>query len=258
MEVIKYLKQIYLGKKALSTHIMLFSLCGIMVILLVKYAASWANLLVPDFFILPPSTNQELFLEASFGVFISIYLIGYGFKFINNIYDKEKVFLPDFTLSEISILLKMLPVIIIWLLYYISTTFCGMYFLLTYNQLVLSYIFASVMVCLTPFILMKYVTFASDFKYSYEIFNPKTILKYLDRALGDVIYLSLEVFIMLLIPIAIIYFSFRYATTLSSDSLKLGLRLGGLCIGTYILFVANLIYYAGLARIIRKKFVAVN
>lgn len=255
MEVIKYLKQIYSGENALANHITLFSVCGIMVIFISLYMASLGNAVFPDFFISPPSSEIELFFEASLGVFIFIYLFGYCFKFVGVNFKQDNVTLPDMTLDNFMILIKSIPVMVVWALYYFVITFAGLYFLIKNDQIPLAYVFGAIMICLIPFFIMKVFSFSNNFKYSFELLNPFSLLSYLDRALGDVILLSLESLALIIVPILLLYLNFKYSVLVRSDSLKLGLRLGGLCLSTYLYLICTYIYSVGLVNILKKKFI---
>lgn len=250
MEVFNFLKNIYKGENALANHITLFSLAGIMVILLSCYSASWGNLILPNVFIAPPESRLELTIELFFGFLIAIYLTGYSFSFVNLRFNNEFVGIPEFNSRPFSLFLKFLPVFIIWLLYYTLFLVGGVLVFLNANQIVLLYIFVSIMICLIPFIMLLFINFSKNFKYERKLFNPLYILRYVDKALGDIIYLSVEVFIMFAIVSSAIF----YITTihLKSDSLRLAIWLMSSCVWIYSVFIFKYVYYTGLVKIINK------
>ncbi len=259
MEVFKYFKQLYQGKDVLSNHITLFSLLGIMVILLNNAAAHWgSNILYFDFFAVAPSSDLELWLNIFFGILILIYMIGYGIKFIHKVIEENNIELPNFDLEPSSYFVKFLPVFLIWIFYYVATFLAGILFTFSDNNPVLVYVFSSIMICLIPFIHLIFVEYVRDFKITKNIIYPWNIFRYLDKNIGDVIFLVAAVIILSLIPDAVIFLMLKFAHGLASEVMKLSVYLAGLCIGLYLIFVLKLVYFAGLAKILNEKFVKSN
>lgn len=253
MEVIRYLKQIYQGKNALSNHITLFSLIGIMFILLSTYFAPWGNIFFSDFFVNPLSDRFQIYLTLFAGLSIYVYLIGYSFNYVYKSVKNGEYSIPNFTFEPVIVFMKMLPVFIVWKIYYFIVWGVGIYMFLLYDKFALAYIFSSIMICIIPFILMQFVKFAFEFNYKKVFFSPVSLFKNIDKTLGDVIFLSVEIFILAILPVVLVYGMLIAADDVSSRIMKSALRYGGFCIGFYLLAVLQYVYFIGLAGIVKRN-----
>lgn len=251
MEVFKFIKNIYSGEKVLEKHITLFSLTGIMVLLFCCYGASVGNILFPNIFIAPPESPLVSTVELFTGLLIFIYLTGYSFYFSNSKFAHIELGIPEFGyLKPFTAFIKILPVFLVWLLYYTAFVAIGIIAFLNIDQIGLVYIFGAVMICVIPFILLMFVDYSKNFHFRRKFFNPFSVLKYIDKALGDIIYLSVEVFILFSIVTAGIF----YITTfkISSDSVRLAVWLMSACIWVYFVLIFKYTYYTGLVKIVNK------
>ncbi len=250
MEVFKFLKSIYKGENAAENHIILFSLAGIMVILFCCYGASLGNLIFPSVFIASSESKFVLAAELFVALLIFIYLTGYSFYLCNSNFQNNQVEMPKFNLTPFLCFIKLFPLFFIWILYYVIFLAGGLIVFLNADQIILTYIYGAVFICLIPFILLMFINFSKDLKYRKKFFNPLIVLKYINIALGDVIYLSIKVGILfLLISCAIFYLS---NILISSEVLKLAVWLLCACIWMYFVLVFKYIYYAGLIKILNK------
>ena len=251
MEIFKYFKQIYGGKNALANHISLLSLAGIFVILFIKYTASWGNLLFyENFYISVPSSNKELWAYLFFSMILGIYFIGYGINIVHNVmYDKSSV-LSDITLQPFTAFVKMLPLAVYWFIYYSCICFVGIFVLLKLNS-VFIYLFASIMICVIPFVLILLSRFAKDFSFEKQFFNFFSILKIIEKSLGDVIYLSMGIVTAAILPFFAVYKILTY-TMGDITNLNLIIKLGALCVGFYLFLIFKYVYLIGLSNIAKN------
>lgn len=254
MEIFNYFKQIYSGKNSLANHISLFSLAGIFVILFIKYTASWGNMLVyNNFYMSVPTNNYELWAYLFLGTLLVLYFIGYGLNIIHNVVSDKGAGLSEFTLLPFVLFVKTLPLMLYWIVYYTAIFIAGILFLLKFNNTGFCYIFASVMLCLIPFFIILFADFTRYFRYKKTYFNCFRLFRIVEKSLGEVIYLSIGVFIALAIPSFIIYKILVYPI---SENMLLGglvIKLASLCLGLYIFIICNYVYSIGLADITKKR-----
>lgn len=251
MEVFKYLKNIYEGENSLANHVSLFSLIGIMVLVLSCYGAAFGNFLIPSLFIAPAPNRYVLYSELCLGILIFIYLTGYSFNFCNFRFSGNELGLPDFKLRSFSTFLKSLPVVFAWLVYYIVAIFLCVYLLLNAEQFVVVYILSALLFCLIPFILLIFVDFSKDFQYKKQFFNPFAIAKYLDKYLGRILIYAVKVSILFTIVTALIFYI--PVKFVKADYLKLAVWLLKFCIWIYFAYVFKYVYYNGCIGILRKN-----
>lgn len=254
MEIFRYFKQIYSGKNALANHVSLFSLAGILVILFIKYTASWGNLLFYDnFYISVPSSTKELWAYLFFGMLLLIYFIGYGVNLVNDVMNNKENRLPNITLQPFTFFVKMLPMAVYWIAFYLLICTGGIFALLKLNNSGFIYIFSSVMFCIIPFILILLTQFAKNFEFRKKFFNLFSVFKILEKTLGDVIFLSLGTFALAVIPFFVIYKILAYPVGDEVLNLNLVIKLGALCFVFYLCLIFNYVYFAGLADISKKQ-----
>lgn len=254
MEIFRYFKQIYGGKNALANHISLFSLTGIWVILFIKYTASWGNLLFYDkFYISVPSSNTELWAYLFFGMLLLIYFVGYGVNVVNSVMNNKENGLPNLTLQSFTDFVKILPMALYWIIFYLLIFAGGVFALLKLNNPGFIYIFSSVMFCIIPFILILLTQYAKDFEFRKEFFNLFSVFRILEKVLGDVIFLSIGTFVLAVIPFFAIYKILTYPVGDEALILNLVIKLGTLCFGCYLSLIFNYLYLTGLADISKKQ-----
>lgn len=257
MEVFKYLKQIYKGENTLPYHIMLFSLLGILAILLNNvFAYLGSGLVYFTFLAVPPSNKIEFSINLFFAILIVLYLFGYEYKFINQNFHNEKFALPNFDLIPSVMVLKMLPLFFTWQVYYLAVLILGTFALLSFGNITLSYIFYSLLICMLPFMHLIFITFTYDFSLDKSLANPFVIFKYLDKTLTDVIYLFIQIIVLAIIPAAVVYGIAYGAHKIMSEPYKLSLYLLDLCLALYFMSILKFVYISGLMKIVKDKFLA--
>ncbi len=252
-EVIGYIKQIYSSKNALANHISLFSLVGIFVLCFSKSTSSWANSLFSEFFIIPPNNFLESWFYVFLWVLILLYLFGYGFRFINHVLNDGEVSLPDFTLKAFDSLVLMLPVVIFWGVYYLALFLLGLYLFSIYENSAFSYIYESIILCSLPFVAILISGFAKDYKYRSSLFSPLKLLKIIEKSLGDVIYLSLSMLIVLVVPVVVVWGVSYCSGIMEHEIIKFALKLLSVVLVVYFAIICQFVYNAGLAKISESK-----
>lgn len=256
MEIFNYFKQIYTGKNALANHISLFSLIGIFVILFIKYTASWGNMLFYNkFYMSVPSNNYELWTYLFLGTLLVLYFIGYGFNIMHNVISDKDFELPDINLFPFISFVKVLPIMLYWVLYYVVVLIAGILALLKLNNIGFCYIFASLIICLIPFAIMLVAKFTKNFRYNKNYFDWFTIFKSIEKTLGDVIFFTIEIFIVGFIFGFLVYRILAYP--IDEDMLigNLVIKLATLCLGGYLFIIFNYVYLFGLADIAKKRLI---
>ncbi|MBE7713177.1 MAG: hypothetical protein E7Z87_05485 [Cyanobacteria bacterium SIG26] len=254
MEVLNYLKQIYSGKKAIENHISLFSIVGIFVISFLKYTASFGGMLVyDDFFIAVPSTNKVLGVCLFICIMSLFYLIGYSFKFINQVFFSKETLLPDFTLAPFYMFVRYIPIIFYWSMQYFLICLLGWYILLFVKQISMGYIFAAIMLCIIPFYYMIVVAFSKRIKYESKYFSHLNILKLLNLTFGKVVLLILQIGIMTTIPSIILNKVLALDFPEKYLQLATTIKLGTFCLSSYIGLILFYVFTMGVVNLIKSK-----
>lgn len=252
MEVFKYLFQMYNNKQSLVRQISLFSLIGLMVIFFNNFASGWLNLFFENFYINPPASELVVKLSLGLAIFICVYLIGYTYKFIRGVSQNGKAGLPDFDLEPFALFIRMIPMALIWTVNYLIIFLAGSFVLHKFSTSPNNYLFYSLMICLIPFILIIFAKFAGDFKYQQRYFSFSYFVKVIDKSLGDVIFLSLEIIIPAVLIVAAIYAAFMYSAHIKSDIWLFGVRYFIICLSIYLFIILQYTYFTGLTKIAGK------
>ena len=100
-------------------HIALFSIVGILTIILNDYFAYIVGMEIPKWFISPQETISSLAFPL--GVLIFIFLYGYYYKYAGDLFKDDNCQIPEVSLNCFMVFAKMLPVMIFWNIY----MFCG-------------------------------------------------------------------------------------------------------------------------------------
>lgn len=255
MEAYSYLKDLYSGKNAIWTHITLFSILGIMVIFLNNLAASWGGTLYLDIFAIPPSSSFELWIAVLGGGVALIYLFGYGYQYIHSLFGKQGYSLPDFDLTPFKTFLRVFPMFFLWQNYLLLFATFGSLAILSYDNYILFGGFSLLVLAIMPFVQMILISFSSGFKYRVKFFYPWLIFRYIEKSFMDVLVLSIEVFVLAIIPSVIILLLVLATTKINNEILKYALELSSLCFGVYCSIILKYVYTAGLVKIVKNKII---
>ena len=256
MEALKYLKQIYSGEKALSRHITLFSIIGLIVLMFNNVISDVGNSILFSLITTTPVSDIEFVLNFFFGTCLILLIFGYEYVYIHQAISEDKIELPELEANSYSVFFKMLPIFILWQFYYTIVSIIGGIILATVKFSGLSYLFSSFMLCLTPFLFMIFINFSYDFKYKKEIFFPWTIFKYLNKSLMDVMKFFIDFCIVAALPIfALIGFA-DWALSIKGPTYKLCASLSCLCISCYVFVIFKYVFSLGLAKIVKEKFIS--
>lgn len=254
MEVLNQLKSIYKGKNAISNHITMFAILGIVVILLNNIVASWgASAMFFDFFAVAPSSKFELWISLTACLVLMIYLFGYDCKFLNSRYTNEEGELPQFDLVPMIIFFKSFGIFILWNLYYLVALVFGIIFILPTNNSILIYLLSSLLVCSIPFMNLILVKFTSDFKYSKDVLLPSSIFRYIDKCFIPIVGAILGIIILALVPSYIVFFVAKCAHKISVEPLRLSVYLANVCVFVYLIAILKFVYLGTFVKIIKAK-----
>jgi len=252
MQVWNYLKLLYSSKHALSKHVCLFSLIGLLVLSLVKYTAAYGNLLLyHNFYISVPSSAYELWIYLFFICFLMIYLFGYTANFANNLLNNRTELIPEFSLKPFYYVVKIFPLYLCWNLYFILMGLVMFYKIS--NDLKFVYIFL-ILAFMFPFILIIQTIFIKNLRYSKEYFRPITIFKVIGKSFLKVVILDLQVLVMAALPVFALYKILAYSVPVKIINLNLPIKLCVICLIAYIFMIFVLIYQAGLCNIVKSYY----
>lgn len=255
MEAFKYLKLIYSGENSIKRHITLFSIIGLCVLMLNNVISSFGNNLIFSFITTASISNIELFLDFFFGMCLLVLIIGYEYVFIHNVISKDEIALPELEADSYSTFFRMLPIFVIWQLYYTIATVTGGIILTILNNSTYTYIFSAIMLCLTPFVFMLFIKFAYDFKYTKDTFFPWTIFKYLNKCLIKIIILLFQTCIVLALPAFGLIGYTDWALSLKEQPVNLAASLSCICFWAYFFVIFKFIFGIGLAKIVKENFI---
>ncbi len=250
MRFIKYFQAIYSDTKK---HIMLFSIIGTVALLINNVLSKFTNNLLSNHLIVAPDSAFEIMLEIGFGILIWFYIFGYEYKFLNNIMNDSEIILPEFNGEVFLTACKMTPIFILWQIYFFILTFLTGIFTITTGNLLYYFLAGTVMLFITPFVFMIYVKFSKDFKYTNDVISPKTLLKYIDKSIVDVVFWCLEFGIYGFLFFALLIGYMGWALNLSEQIPRLIATLGGMCFAAYIFVIFKLIFGIGIAKIVKEK-----
>lgn len=254
MEVLNQLKSIYKGKNALSNHITLFAILGIIVILLNNIVAAWgASAMFFDFFAVAPSSRFELWISLTACLVLIIYLFGYDCKFLNYRYTNDYGELPPFDLVPMTLFFKSFWIFILWNLYYLVALAFGIMFILPTNNSILIYLLSSLLVCSIPFMNLILVKFTADFKYSKDVLLPSSIFRYIDKCFLPVVGAMVGIFILSLVPCCVAFFVAKWAHKISVEPLRLSIYLANVCIFVYLIAILKFVYWGTFVKIIKSR-----
>lgn len=249
MEVLKYFRSLYFGKDALGKHVTLFSIIGLTFLLLNNVVSFFAgNAFVFNLLVSAPVNRLEVIIEFFFGLLFFIYLVGYFFLFLKKGFVDKRFELVDFSREAFSLIVRILPLFLVWNLYYAVIIFViGTIILAWYSHL--SYIALAVLVCSFPFVNLLFVRFAKTFEYKKEFFNILTIFKLIDKTFVRMLFLTVDVLFMFAISLVLVYLCFWATNNISSEIIKLILKLSVLSVCGYLHYVLMLVYGAGMVEI---------
>lgn len=253
MRTLNYFKSIYSGEDALRKHLLLFSITGILTLLINNILSGITGNILTEQLTVQPSSVSEYLIDIVFAGLLWFHIFGYEYKFLNNIMNDGEITLPEFDSEVFLTFCKMIPIFILWQIYFfVLTFFTGVYTFAT-NDLVYYFLAGTFMLFITPFVFMIYVKFAKDFEYTKNVLSPRALIKIIDKGLVDVVIWSIKLGAFALIPAAFMVGYMDWAINIESQIPRLIAYLAGLCIGAYIFMIFKLIYGLGIANIIKEK-----
>ena len=250
MNVLNYLKEFYCDKKSLFVQVSLLSLIGIMTISGCEYLTYILGNLFSSFLGYATGSHYVLSVELFIFLMLLIYFIGYLYNFSNRAFNKDSK-LPDFSLSGYQSFVKMLPVFVAWIIYLIISLI--ILFLGLRAESVLFYTYLSIVICIFPFINLIWVLYSKDFGLNRKYFSIIFLIKVIDKTFLSMVNLVAQTIIVGILPTLIISRFLKYSNAIKNTSLQLGLRLGGICLSVYVLYILLLVFNLGLVKISENK-----
>lgn len=252
MNILKIIKELYTGKNNLIAQIGLFALIGIAAISYNEVLSVFTGNTLYAVFATP--SDIEIIVYAMLAIMISIFYIGYIFKFVHESYNGDKIELPSVSLNCFTIFVKSIPVMFIWNIYLFLAIYAS-FQIFGYNIIELN-ICLLILLILLPFINIIYFLFARDFKYNIKLFNPLIISKIMQKTFVPVAKLVAQYlltgFIIGLIFCGLVIIPYRAQC---SQIIRMISILAILCSNIYCHQILNLAFSRGLTDIIKKNLI---
>ena len=118
---------------------------------------------------------------------------------------------------------------------------------------VLFYTYLSIIICILPFINLIWVLYSNDFVLNRKYFSILFLLKIIDKTFLSMINLIAQTIIIGILPTLIISGIIKYSNSVKYTSIQLSLRLGGIWLSVYILYILLLVFNLGLVKISENK-----
>lgn len=251
MEVLKSLFDIFRGKNNLIMHVAIFSLTGIQALCLNAYVSHNLGSFYSSYLGYAPNDELTLSLMSVLGIMVTIFLFGYGLKYSNKIYNDKTVDLPDISLDVFPMILKYLPMVLIWGTYFYIATSLG-FRVLSANGF-LFYFYYILLMMFVPFVFMIFVKFSKDFCYSKEMFLPSVVTSYMDKYARAVWGIIAKILLVFFIGFTVVCLIFYNSDRLTDASATLSVRLFGLSLMFYLFNISYMMYVNGVAKILQNE-----
>ncbi|MBP3846620.1 hypothetical protein J6I39_02600 [bacterium] len=252
MNILRIIKELYAGKNNLTAQIGLLALLGIAAISYNEILSFFTGNTLYAVFATP--TDIEIIIYAMSAIMISIFFIGYIFKFVHESYSEDKIELPSVSLNCFTIFAKFLPLMFIWSIYLFIAIY--VFILLFGFGIVELSISLLILLTLLPFINIVYFLFAKNFKYDIKLFNPLIIPQIMQKTFVPVAKLVAQY----LLTGFVIGFIFSILLIIPyksqcSQIVRMISILAIICINIYCYQVLNLAFSRGLTDIIKKNLI---
>ncbi len=252
MQVLNYLKLLYSSNKILSKQVCLFSIIGLFVLSLIKYTASYGNLLLyHNFYISVPASGYELWVYLFVMLFLLVYIIGYISNLASNVMNDRVEIIPEFSLKPFYYFVKIMPIYFCWNIYFFLVGYLIYSILGDKFQIIL---FGLAQLILLPFVWIIQTAFVKKLKYEVEYFNPLTLLKVIVKSFFKLVVLDVQMLIFAGLPAFVLFKILTYSTPAKFLYLNLPIKLGSICLMAYIIMIFVLIYQVGLCNIVKSWF----
>ena len=250
MNIFKIIKELYTGKSNLIAQLGIFSLIGIMIISANQVVSAFTGNTLYSVFAAP--SESEVIIFALTGIMLFIYFSGYLFKFAHESFDSSETELASISMDCFPIFLKTFPVMFIWSVYVGLALLLG-YLLFTINRLEF-FAYIILILILLPFVNMVFIIFAKDFSYSKLIFNPAIIVKLMSKTFVPAALFLIQYLFAGFVFSIIFGVIFSFISYINSREQQIFCILLVLSISSYIQMILNLVYYKGLAEILKKYY----
>ncbi len=241
VKLIENIKELYTGEDILNKHICIACISGITGLL------SDQDLLKS----LIAQNNTFMIIVALIIALVGgLYLFGYTIETVHYRLQAGITVLPEINTQPFTRILGMALIMIVWIVY--ASIFAALIFTVSFLLVAGIKILTLLLVLLYALFVLSisyvFVAYAKDFK-SFGLFNFTLPFKFMKEAFADSLILIVQfviLSILLSIPLLAVYFLLAFI----NKNLGMGIAI---CIGSYISFIIQLLWYNSLAEIYEEK-----
>ncbi len=245
MDIWNYLKNIYSGRENLLTHIILFSLCGILAVVFSKFSASYLGI----FYLGYPLTSGLMTYVCSFlMIIISMFMFGYIYSYSNALFKDPKSKLPDVNSEVYVAFFKMLPIVLFWFLIIIMLIFLGLSIFSLQSEPIKSFVYNFLLLFLFPYINVIFVLYSKDFNLKPALYKPLNFIKIIRKIGFPITVLVFKCIILLYVIVEIVLKLLSLSSNITDINTCIGIRILILSMAFYLISVLNYIYVSGVVK----------
>ncbi len=251
MNFLTELKSIFTGRHNLYCQLSIFSLIGLMAVFLNNKLTTLLGGIYGAYFGFAPYTPYLTYFQFLASIIIFMYLVGYLFKYSHDIFNSNSQNLPEISLDCFSVFLKSAPLILAWLSYYLIFSVIGLMSFYVFSPQL--YIYTAVLICFLPFVPLCFAKFSQNLNLEWKYFSPIFAIRLIDKIFFPMLFLIFLTAIFAGVFGGLIYLIFFGANHLSTDTLKISVRIFGICFGMYFLYILSLAYIGQCAKLIKQN-----
>lgn len=246
--MLTYFKNIFYGKHNILTQICLFSIIGIMTTLFSNLITLYSP---TNYFGYCSMEMKQLMPAIILSIIIFSYLAGYIYTYTNSLFEEPKTQLPEISFKPLLNFLKMLPVHVIWAVYFAGLIFLGLVMFKMFTPV--SYTYYTLIACLAPFTFLIITIYSKNFGFGYSIYNPFKLFTIIRKTFLKTANLTIRLALIVICSIFAFKFCF-YQTRLLANfpTLQLAVRLILLTLCVYFTNVYALVFAQGAVNISNK------
>jgi len=249
MNIFCYIKDLFASKNNLLMQVIIFSISGIIAICLNNCLGAVIGSYYESFLGYAPVSNIEQIIDFILAIMLILLMFSYGYVYSSRFLNTEgSLNLPEVTMTSYIVLIRIIPVIVVWLFYFWAAFILGK-FLFAKNGLLLV-IFEFLVLLLLPSVFLLLVSFSKDFMYRKIFFNPFIIFSIIKKYMLKNFIILIQVFFLNIVSLALVIGVFYIASKFKLPLSQVCIRILGLCIGVYLINIINLAYMRGCAGLI--------
>lgn len=230
-------------------HITLFSIVGILTIVLNDFFAFIVGMEIPKWFVSPQDWVSAIAFPVAILIFVFLY--GYYFKYANSLFKDDNAVIPEVSLNCFMVFVKMLPVFLFWNIYMFAGIFIGIA-LFKLGSLS-SYIYFSLLSITGIFVNVIYILYAKELKPEKRFFTLNFLKNIIIKTFWNVINVSIQVVVMFGAAIYLFYKYYTHLAIIKDHEHYFCATLFGMCFTAYIISLIHLYYVKKLVKIAKNK-----